>query len=174
MCESCLLCVQDVYFVSASVERWQQRGVYSKTIRYRCLNSAQAPLRIPGIHCIGITHPQTLRIKSYLNSLCITYIHDAFLRRRWFFQRHRRRQLPRRPPRWECLLLDGNARARYFWYGITALIGVTAILNLRWRLDLRLRYNPSRYYYLRTSFLIRSIRNRLKLSSSVSLSGILT
>lgn len=39
--------------------------------------------------------------------------------------------------------LDGNARARYFWYGIAALIGVTAILNLRWRLDLRSRYNPS-------------------------------
>jgi hypothetical protein len=35
---------------------------------------------------------------------------------------------------------DGNVRARYFWYGIAALIGVTAILNLRWRLDLRLRY----------------------------------
>ncbi|RHZ47671.1 hypothetical protein CDV55_100445 [Aspergillus turcosus] len=35
--------------------------------------------------------------------------------------------------------VDGNARARYFWYGIAALIGVTAIGNLAWRLDLRSR-----------------------------------
>ena len=35
--------------------------------------------------------------------------------------------------------LDGNARARYFWYGIVALIGVTGIWNLCWRVDLGLR-----------------------------------
>jgi hypothetical protein len=35
--------------------------------------------------------------------------------------------------------LDGNTRARYFWYGIAALIGVTGIWNLCWRIDLDLR-----------------------------------
>lgn len=69
--------------------------------------------------------------------------------------------------------LDGNARARYFWYGIAALISVTAILNLRWRLDLRSRYNPSRPLHLRTSLLTTSIRKRLIQSSDVGSSGIL-
>lgn len=32
--------------------------------------------------------------------------------------------------------LDGNARARYFWYGVVALIGVLSILNLCWRFNL--------------------------------------
>ncbi|KAJ5489374.1 hypothetical protein N7539_004264 [Penicillium diatomitis] len=35
--------------------------------------------------------------------------------------------------------IDGNARARYFWYGISALIGVIAIFNLAWRVNLRQR-----------------------------------
>lgn len=35
--------------------------------------------------------------------------------------------------------LDGNDRARYFWYGIAGFIGVTAILNFSWRLHLRSR-----------------------------------
>ncbi|KAJ6084266.1 hypothetical protein N7486_011066 [Penicillium sp. IBT 16267x] len=35
--------------------------------------------------------------------------------------------------------LDGNARARYFWYGISAIIGVTGAWNLCWRIDLALR-----------------------------------
>ncbi|KAJ5812618.1 hypothetical protein N7474_008919 [Penicillium riverlandense] len=36
--------------------------------------------------------------------------------------------------------LDGNTRARYFWYGIAALIGVMGVWNLCWRIDLHLRF----------------------------------
>ncbi|KAI2790215.1 hypothetical protein POX_d05721 [Penicillium oxalicum] len=35
--------------------------------------------------------------------------------------------------------INGNARARYFWYGVSAFIGVVAIFNLAWRLELRRR-----------------------------------
>ena len=34
----------------------------------------------------------------------------------------------------------GNAYARYFWYGVVVLIGITAISNMIQRTTLRMRY----------------------------------
>ena len=34
----------------------------------------------------------------------------------------------------------GNAYARYFWYGVVVLIGITAIFNMIQRSTLRMRY----------------------------------
>ena len=36
----------------------------------------------------------------------------------------------------------GNAYARYFWYGVVAVVGIAAISNLFQRTTLRMRYVP--------------------------------
>ena len=38
------------------------------------------------------------------------------------------------------LQVSGNAFARYFWYGIAAVIAIAAIFNMVQRTTLRLRY----------------------------------
>lgn len=38
------------------------------------------------------------------------------------------------------LQVIGNAYARYFWYGVVVLIGITAIFNMIQRTTLRMRY----------------------------------
>ena len=38
------------------------------------------------------------------------------------------------------LQIYGNEYARYFWYGVVVVIGLAAILNLIWRVRLKLRY----------------------------------
>lgn len=35
----------------------------------------------------------------------------------------------------------GNDYARYFWYGIVTVVGLVAIHNLLWRVNLKLRYS---------------------------------
>lgn len=38
--------------------------------------------------------------------------------------------------------IDGNAFARYFWYGIVAVIGIAAIFNIIQKATLRMRFVP--------------------------------
>ena len=38
------------------------------------------------------------------------------------------------------LQICGNEYARNFWYGVVVVIGLTGILNLMWRVKLKLRY----------------------------------
>lgn len=37
------------------------------------------------------------------------------------------------------LQYDGKSFARYFWFGIVTFIGITAVYNLFWRLNLKMR-----------------------------------
>jgi ferric-chelate reductase len=38
------------------------------------------------------------------------------------------------------LQIYGEEYSRYFWYGVVVVIGLAAILNLVWRVTLKLRY----------------------------------
>ncbi len=40
------------------------------------------------------------------------------------------------------LQIQGNKFARYFWYGVVTVIGVTAIFNLIQKAILKMRYAP--------------------------------
>lgn len=44
------------------------------------------------------------------------------------------------------LQTSGNAFARYFWYGVVAVIGIAAICNITQRLTLLFRYLSVHYY----------------------------